>query len=670
MPGSMSIGGISSGLRTDDIIAQIMETARRPQNRMLTDKATAQQRLTVWQSLNTRILALKMKCDSLAITSTFGTYQATSSDTGIVTAVASATASPGTYYLKVTSRAQSHQVVSQTFTSIDEDIGTGTVQVAFTSDSSKDFEVTIDSTNNTLAGLRDAINRADENAHAVIINSGTSEAPAYKLLLTSTATGESSEFTVDTSGLSGGTTPDITAIVQQAGDAEITFGEGAGAITVTKSTNTITDLIPGLTLNIGVPDAGTTVKIDVTRNTAGIKSSIEAFVSQYNDLVDAIEEQLDYDVETGQSGLLMGSWDLQSVQMNLVSAATNPMTGLEGQFSALSSIGITLSTAGHLVIDDSALTEALSENFEEVTKLFAADMESDSTYITYVASGTDTQPSGAAGWAVDITQAARRAQVTGAVALNNPLGNDEALTIYTDVGNIVQIDLTAGMTLSDIVTEINKYSSDTGVSALATGSDGTGTGNYLTLRTVRYGSKADLNAYSSLSNGGTNTTGVGIQLISAAEPEGETGTGVGLLGLDVEGTINGEDCTGSGQILTADPADENSDIKGLMLMITSSGTLTSSVYFTKGAGARLRDAVLDMTSSTGIITAAEDSLNTRIDDLDDDIADMEVRLLAQQDRLYEQFNTMEIQLARLQQQGSYLLAQFAAMTNSTISSGS
>ena len=667
MPGSMSVSGLVSGLQVDNIISGIMQVARRPQNQMLAEQAVAQQRLITWQALNTRILALKMDSDSVAVVGAFGTCLATSSDPDIVTATASASASAGTYYLKVTSRAQAHQLSSQSYTSVDENIGTGNVEINFTNDSSKDFEVTIDSANNTLTGLRDAINRADESAQAVIINSGTSENPAYKLLVTSTETGENFEFTVDTSGLSGGTTPTITQIVQQADDAEIIFGEGAGAITVTKSTNTITDLIPGVTLNIGVPDGTTTVKIDVTKNTAGIKSSIESVVREYNDLMDAIEAELDYDAETGLSGSLLGSWDLQSVQMNLVSAATNPVTGLAPQFGALSSIGITLSTAGHLVIDDSALTEALSGNLGEVTKLFAADMESDSTYISYVASSRETQPSGTDGWDVVITQAARRAQVTAAVALANPLGNDETLTIYTDVENIVEVDLTSGMTLSEIVTEINKYSSDTGVSALATGSDGTGTGNYLTLRTVRYGSSADLKAYSSLSNGGANTTGLGNVLVSAADPDGETGTGVGLVGLDVEGTIDGEDCTGSGQILAADPANENSDVEGLTLMVTSSGTLTSKVYFTKGAGARIRDAVLDMTSSTGIITAAEDSLNTRIDALGDDIADMETRLLAQQERLYKQFNTMEVQLAKLQQQGSFLIAQFAAMSNTAAS---
>ena len=661
MPGSMSIYGVASGIKTDEIVTEMMAIARRPQNMMLADKALAQRRLTAWQALNTRILALKLKTDSVAVAGAFRTCTATSSDTDIVVATPTASATPGMYYLKVSNRAQAHQLSSQTYTSMDDDIGTGTVSISFTQDASKDFEVTVDSANNTLAGLRDTINGAEEGVEATIINSGTSASPEYRLILTSTETGDASVFTVDTSGMSGGTTPTVTQIVQQADDAEITFGDGAGAITVTKSTNTVTDLIPGVTLNIGIPDAAETVKIEVTRNVSGMKSSIEALISEFNDVMDAIDVELDYDAETRESGLLLGSYDLQSVQTNIISAMTSPVDGVVAQFSALATIGITLSTAGHLVIDDSTLTAALNDNLEDVAKLFAADMESDSTYITYIASSTNTQPSGDAGWEVDITQAARRTQVTAAVSMANPLDADERLWIDTNDSVAQYVYLTAGMTLTDVAAEINKYSSETGVTALATGAGGTGSGNYLTLRTVRYGDATELSAYSALSNGGANTSGLGNVTVSGADPGGETGTGTGLTGLDVEGTIDGEIATGNGQILTADPADEDSDISGLVLYITSTATLTSDVYFTKGVGATLRDLLIGTTSSTGIVTSAQDSLDTEIEDLDDSISEMEERLTLQANRLYQQFAAMEGQLSRLQQQGNYLASQFSAM---------
>jgi flagellar hook-associated protein 2 len=660
MAGTMSVGGLISGLKTDEIISKVMEIARRPQNKLQNDKAATQRKLAVWQSLNTRILALKTKCDSIASQSSFQAKSASSSDSSAIDVSASTSADPGTFYVKVNSRAQAHQVSSQTYASINDQIGTGTVAINFTHNSSKSFEVTIDSANNTLAGLRDAINKANKGVRAAIVNSGTSSEPAYRLILTSTSTGSEAEFTVNTSGLSGGTTPTITQIVQQADDAEITLGEGAGAITVTKNSNVVTDLIPGVTLNILQADPSKTIRIDVARNNSSIKAAIQDFVTQYNGLMDAIGEQFKYDSETGESGVLMGDYTLQALQMELESIVSSSVSGVSTAYSALSSVGITLDTKGHLNIDDEKLTKALAEHSTDVAKLFAPNLSSNSSYVSFITSSPDTKPSGTTGWTVDITQAARQSQVTAGVSMSAPLDSDEVLHI-----NGITVNLTSGMTLNQVIAEINKYSDLTGVSALATDASGSGTGTYLTLRTVRYGSATGLSAYSSRSNQSGNTTGIGNVVVTEDNGAGESGTGVGIAGLDVAGTINGERCTGVGQLLRADPEDDNSDIKGLSLQVTSPSTLTTQVVFSKGIGSVLADTLQTMTSATGIVTKAEESLNTEIEDFDTQIAEMESRLLAQQERLYIQFNTMERQLSKLQNQSNWLTAALANLNKNS-----
>jgi len=133
----------------------------------------------------------------------------------------------------------------------------------------------------------------------------------------------------------------------------------------------------------------------------------------------------------------------------------------------------------------------------------------------------------------------------------------------------------------------------------------------------------------------------------------------------VAGTINGERCTGVGQVLRADPEDDNSDIKGLSLQVTSPSTLTTQVVFSKGIGSVLADTLQTMTSATGIVTKAEESLNTEIEDFDTQIAEMESRLLAQQERLYIQFNTMERQLSKLQNQSNWLTAALANLNKNS-----
>ncbi len=663
MPGMMSIGGIASGLKTDEIISKIMEYARQPQTKMQADKAEASKRLTVWQDLNTRVLALRLKADAVADAADFQSMNVSSSNEDILTASASTGAAPGSYFIKVISRAQSHQIASQAggFTSVNDIVGTGDVTITMADSTS--IKVTLDASNDTLSGLRDAINKANQGVKATIINSGTSASPDYRLVLTSTKSGTANAMTaVNTAGLSGGTAPtfDLLNPVQAAADAVLEIGEGLGKITVTKDSNTITDLIPGLTLNVASYDASQTIRLDVTRNTQAIRTAIEAFVSQYNDLADAIGTQFDYDTETGESGTLMGDYQLQAVQMEIEAALTGTVVGLTGEYTSLSELGITQDPTGHLVIDDAQLSDALDTYPEDVARLFDAGLDTSSSYISFIGASSDTKPSGTAGWSVEITQAARRAQVTAGVDFVGTLDADERLTI-----NGTAVELDSGMDIDAVVAEINKASSKTGVMALKTGADGTDEGNYITFRRTQYGSSYSITVVSDRSLSSGVTTGVGISAITPSVPEGESGAGQGMPGLDVAGTINGEAATGNGQMLSLNSKTSTNAAKGLSILCTATGPMAATkVIYTRGIGAALRDLLSNMTSTTGAITTAQNGINDQISDLDKSIADMETRLADQEARLYNQFNSMEAQLAKLQSQGNYLASQFAAMNKS------
>lgn len=656
----MSVSGISSGLQTDDIISKIMEYARAPQNKLQSDKAAANLRLTAWQDINTRVLALRLKANSIADAADFQAMTVTSSNDDILTGSASSSASPGSYYITVTSRAQCHQVASQAgaYASVNDVVGTGDVSITLADGTA--FTVTLNSNNNTLSGLRDAINKADKGVKASIVNSGTSSTPDYRLVLTSQSSGTAHRMTtIVTSGLSGGTAPgfDLIDPVQAAADAIIEVGEGAGKITVTKDSNIITDFIPGLTINIASADAGEAVRVDVVRDTEAIKTAIRNFVTQYNDLADAIDAQFDYDTQTGKSGSLMGDYQLQNVQMQIESALSSVVAGLSGNYTSLPSVGITQDTGGHLVIDDSQLSRALESDPDGVTRLFSAGMDSDSSYITFLSATSATQPSGSAGWLVHITQAARRAQVTSAGAFSHALDASETVTV-----NGKAILLTAGTTIDDAIVEINRYSAQTGVMALRTAADGTGTGDYLTFRRTQYGSAYTISVVSNRSAASGYNTGVGNELITEVDFDGEIGTGQGMAGLDVAGTIDGEVATGKGQTLSLKSTTSTSSANGISISCTALTAMDPvKVIYTKGVGATLRDLLSDMTSVGGAIASAQSGINDLISDLDDSIADMETRLADQETRLYTQFNAMEAQLAKLQQQGNYLAAQLSAL---------
>ena len=653
MPGTASISGVVSGLKTDEIIAKLLELEGSSVRRLEARKAALQTKLTAWQDLNTRVLALQTKANALSTKSAFQVKSFTSSDEDIATGSASPTADVGTYFLKITQLAKTHQIKTQGYADINTTkVGTGTVTIQV--GTGDEVEITIDDTNNTLAGLRDAINKSDAEVTASIINDGTGT--PYRLVITSDTMGTDGEITLE-STLSGGTTPTFSDL-QAAQDASITFGEGAGAITVTKSTNTVTDLIPGVTLNLVDADASKTITVNIQHNTTSIKQSIKDFVEQFNNLMTFIEEQSDYDPETSTAATLFGDSNLRFIQSDLRSRISNPITGLSQSIKVLSQIGITTS-GDRLIIDETDLDEALTDDVDAVTRLFAKVGEAGNPNIQYVYSTAATKPSSTGGYAISITTAATQARVTAGVAQTTALLADETLVI-----NEVEIELTAGMTQSQVISEINEHSNQTGILASATDANGSGTGNYLTLRRIGYGSAPTISALSDVSNGGgspkDNTTGIGITLVTEANPAGESVTGTGAAGVNVAGTINGEDATGSGQLLTGNEGNENTD--GLKIRVT--GTTTGSygtIVFTKGVAGLISEYVSLATEAiTGTISNSRSSLESAIDNIDDDLAELDEHLTDREEYLIAQFTAMESALNRLQTQGQFLAQQIIA----------
>ena len=839
MAGTASISGLISGLKTDDIVSKLMELASAPVRRLQAQKTTLSNKISAWQELNTRILALKTKSSALANPTTFQSKDLTSSDSTILTGTASSSGQIGTYFIKVNATARTHQLKTQGYADTGTtSIGTGTVtvgagsagrtatnllsgtvesvtlapdsslaagdqtlvidsvgasatsqmtaaysgadeaaaraqdagaagtitingdalafsdsatlgdvvdainaesattgvaasitgsvddwhvtltqqthgsnkQIAYSEDASilnggpsgdytiagtnalahigslvfdqgvgdvlqsadgdiivlnaaattgtktNAFEivggttVTINSTNNTLAGLRDAINASNAGVTATIINDGSSSTP-YRLILTSGTSGTGGEITFSTSGLSGGTTPTFSTM-QAAQDASLTLGEGAGAITVTKGSNTITDLISGVTLNLKKADTETTITVHITAKTSSAKQAITDFVDQYNSLIDYINPQFRYDATTNTAGTLFADSRLMLMVSDLRSKISNPITGLSGDIKLLSQIGITSTTDDKLVINEADLDDALANDLDGVSHLFAKVGEAANGNIAYASSTSKTKPSGEAGYAINVTQAATQAYVTAGAAQGSPLAQNETLTI-----NGVAIALSSGMTQTQVASEINGHTSQTGVTASVTTNGGN---SFLTLRRAAYGASQHITVASNVSvaqNPGANS-GIGNASVTEADADGESGLGAGAAGLDVQGTINGEAATGSGRNLTGNTG--NTNTAGLRIRV--SGSVTGSygtIVFTRGVGGLIADFATDLTAIiTGSIATAEAGLQDRIDGIDDDITKLEARLAAQEERLYQQFNALESALNRLEMQSQFLTQQF------------
>lgn len=639
MSATSSISGVISGLDTEGIISKLREIEMRPVTRLQQQRATLNLRLTAWQTCNTKLLALKTAAGALSLPATFRSRTATVSDEGALRVTVTGSPALADCSFTVVALAQAHQLASQGYTDADATlIGDGAITV-------NGREIT--TTGLTLSGLRDAINAAGAGVTASILDTGTGETP-YRLVLTSDRTGLTGEITVNVNV--SGTAPAF-ATTQAAQDAQLRFGSGEGAIDVYRSSNEITDVIPGLTLHL-VATTTAPVTVRVAADTAALKEKIQALVSAYNELDSFISGQSSYDTENQASPPLFGDLGLMQLQRALDDALFSPVEGASSDLCLLSQAGLRRDAEGRLSLDEATLDRALAASPEGVMKLFASYAEGPSG-VSYLSCAAETKPSGAAGYALEITQLATQARVTAGVAMTAALAAEETLTL-----NGVAIALTAGMSQREVAAAINARASETGVAASFTGPDGTGDGDYLTLTRLAYGSSPTLTAVSSLSASGGATTGLGDLLVTPTDPTGESGAGTGAPGVDVAGFIGGGAATGAGQVLTA----VEGDATGLRLLVRAGLGALSPVVFTRGVVSALEGTLAFLTGEEGSpYLSATQGLNAQLEALEEDITRTQTQVDQSMALVERQFQAMEAALAKLQSQSSFLSNQLKAM---------
>jgi flagellar capping protein FliD len=162
-------------------------------------------------------------------------------------------------------------------------------------------------------------------------------------------------------------------------------------LTVNPTSNTVDNVITGVTMSLKKVDAAT-VTLTVGRDYDAVKEKIGEFVSAYNETMDAINTQMAYDSENeAPGGPLFGDSTLRTIRSNLVDIIINKVHGVSSDFSTLGLMGISIGTDSKLTIDDTTLRGYLETNFEDVKKLFAADWSSDNSHLSYIYHTYDTE---------------------------------------------------------------------------------------------------------------------------------------------------------------------------------------------------------------------------------------------------------------------------------------
>jgi len=164
---------------------------------------------------------------------------------------------------------------------------------------------------------------------------------------------------------------------------------------IQRASNTVSDVIPGVTLTITDTTGGSPVTVTVNEDRDGVREKIEAFVAAFNTVKTYLNEATAYDADAGEAGELNASYAAEVTDQILRSLVMSPAPGFDADadaYTMLAQIGITsvglgedTATLGTLEIDDETLDAALAENYEDVIRLFSEDFEgySSSTDLTY-----------------------------------------------------------------------------------------------------------------------------------------------------------------------------------------------------------------------------------------------------------------------------------------------
>jgi flagellar capping protein FliD len=204
--GGITFSGIYTGIDFQAIVDTMILAERRRIDLIVAKQAEETAKLTSIQSFDGLLLGLRTSASTLSRQENFRVQTATSSHESLLSASVTGNAAPGTHFITVNRLAQAHQLASQGFADTDiTSIGAGTVTIQVGSGATTTID--IDAGNNTLGGLRDAINNSDADVTATIINDGSASNP-YRLLLTSTSTGAANTIEI-TLNLTGGTVPDF-----------------------------------------------------------------------------------------------------------------------------------------------------------------------------------------------------------------------------------------------------------------------------------------------------------------------------------------------------------------------------------------------------------------------------------------------------------------------------
>lgn len=659
----------TTNLDVNSIVSQLMQVERQPLAKFAAREAGQQARLTAYGSVKSAVSGFQTAVNGLNNVARFQSLTATPSDKAFFTATATSIASPGTYSLEVSALAQAQQLVaagqassiapigSGAATTLTFDFGTvsgGTLEdgvysgASFTSGGKGTKTVTLDAGNNSLQGIRDAINAAKIGVKASIVNDGSGT--PYRLTLAADNPGAANSMKITVAGDAA-----LGALLAHdpAGSQALNQTQAAqnaalkvNGIAVSKASNSVSDVISGVTLNL-VKTTESAQTLTVARDTNAITTSINNFVKAYNDLAGTLKTLTAYDAASQKGSILTGDATVRQLQNQLRGILGSSVAGTPGSLKTLSSVGVSFQLDGTLAVDASRLNDAIASNFDDIASLFASVGRTSDSLISFGSAGSSAKPGT---YAVTVTQLATQGRTVGGAAIAAPLaittGVNDTLSLEVD-GVAATVTLSAGSyaTMDALVAELQaKINGANALSSRGIAVAVSENAGVLSLASGKYGSSSSVSI-----TGGNAAAALGL--------DNDTPTA----GVDVAGTIGGVAASGAGQLLraTSGPA------QGLDLIV-SGGMLgdRGTLSYSQGFATTLGKWATTATGNDSPLSARTEGINKTIAEIGKRRAELEERLVVIEKRLRAQYTALDAMLSNMNSTMNFLTAQLANLPGS------
>ena len=655
--------GIGSGLDVESLVSQLVLSDVQPvENRLNTKEATYLAQLTAYGSVKSALAKFQTAAASASAASQYTGKLASTSSSDAVTATAEPSAAVADYAVDVVSLATAQSLASGAFSATTETLGTGTLTISlgtvtydsvagsvtgFTQKSGTSaVSVVIDSSNNTLTGVRDALNAASAGLNASVVNDGS----GYRLVIQSNTTGAENAISISVDDTGDSNSTDNAGLSQLAFNESaaniLQTGSGADAaikingLDVTSPSNTVSGAVEGVSFTLKkITSSAATVAI--TKDTAKATAGMNGLINGFNQLNAELNSLTAYNAAASRSSVLTGDATLRNLASNVRASLNAAVANSGGQYSTLAELGITTNVIdGSLSLNNTKFAAILENDATDVAKVLAAFGTPSNANVEFVSAGSATE---VGTYAVASTTTTTSGGLTAGSAISvtsyNGGGNNAVFSVSVDGAAAVQVTLSNNdSTTAEVLNRINTALATAGVTASLTNdiltftSDSTGTASTVEI------TAADANAIA----------GLGIAV------------GAGTAGTSTTSyTINGEAVTTADGVITGAVG---TAVEGLSLKILGNATGDlGTVSFAQGLASPLNTLIAGLLADDGLVDARLDGLQSSITDITNQRETLELRAQSLEKRYRTQFNGLETLISQLNTTQSFLttaLSQF------------